>query len=188
MSSTANRTICVSCNKEKITYPCQGCSQKFCLDDLTKHRMNLNQELEQVHNDHDELRQNLYDLTSSPTKHSFIQQIDQWEKASIEKIQQTAQQCRDQWSNYSEKFLQEMEKKLNEFAQQIKEMQRENEFNEIDLNHLKERSDKLQKELHRPTNVSIEQESTSFINKISLRISLKRGKNEHMETNSIIIF
>ena len=158
MSSTLNRTLCVTCNKEKITYSCQGCSKRFCLDDLTKHRISLNQQLEQIQNDHDDLRQNLNNLKLNPLEYFLIEQIDQWEKESIDKIKQTAQQCKDQWIHYSDTFFKDIDKKLHNLAQRIKETQRENEFNEIDLNYLRQKFEKLQKQLDQPTTVSIEQQ------------------------------
>lgn len=66
-------------------------------------------------------------------------------------------------------------KKLNRLAEQIKEMRHENEFNEIDVNELKSRIRKLQEELVRPANVSIEQQSTSFINSISVLTTSQQG-------------
>ena len=64
MASVSDRTICVTCNKEKITYSCQGCLQRFCLDDLPKHRQILSQQL-----DRDQLRQNLNDQKFMSTEH-----------------------------------------------------------------------------------------------------------------------
>ena len=44
-------------------------------------------------------------------------------------------------------------------------------FNEIDLEKFKIKLEKLAKELNEPTNLSIRQDSESFINKISVNIS-----------------
>ena len=106
------------------------------------------------------------------TKHSMVKQIDQWEKDSIDKIKRQAQLCRTQWVNYSNAFLRQIENKLDHFAQQMREIHQDNEFNE-----LKQRLDKLEKQLNQPTNVSIEQQSTSFINNISLLLESKKGRN-----------
>ena len=111
------------------------------------------------------------------TKHSMVKQIDQWEKESIDKIKRQAQLCRTQWVNYSNAFLRQIENKLDHFAQQMREIHQENEFNELDLNELKQRLDELEKQLNQPTNVSIEQQSTSFINNISLLLESKKGRN-----------
>ena len=61
-----------------------------------------------MQNDHDELRANLNEQKEDPRKHSLIKQID-----SIKKIQQTAQSCREQLINYSNKYLLNIQKKLH---------------------------------------------------------------------------
>ena len=59
---------------------------------------------------------------------------------------------------------------MKNLAEQIKEIHRENTFNESDLNNFKQKLEKLEKELTRPTNVSIERQSTSFIDNLSVRL------------------
>lgn len=177
MAIASTKTICAACQKEKITYPCEGCSQRFCLDDLPQHRNNLSQQLDHIENDHDKLRQDLNEQKFNSTKGLFIKQIDQWEKDSICQIRQTADQCRDKFINYSDRFLFKTEKRLNDLAQQIKEMRHGNEFNEIDLNQLIERLQKIQEEFLQPLNLSIKEQPTSFINKMSVLIQLEKGMN-----------
>ena len=178
MSIASRKTNCIICNKCKITYICQGCSRDFCLDHLSEHRKNLGQQLEQIQTDHDQLRQNLNDYQIDPMKHLLIKTIDQWERDSINNIQQTAQRCRTEWIDYSNNFLLEMEKKLNQLAQQIQQIHQENEFSEIDLNLLKQKLQILQKELERPGNVVFKQCSTTSLNSISLLLPLGKGKTE----------
>jgi len=60
----------------------------------------------------------------------LIKQINQWEKDSIDKIKQTAEQCRQKLTN---KSLLKTEKKSNHLAQKIKEMLQENELDDVDL-------------------------------------------------------
>jgi hypothetical protein len=45
----------------------------------------------------------------------------------------------------------------------------------MDLNEFKEKLTKLEKELNKPTDILIKQESTSFINKIFVNILLSKG-------------
>ena len=74
--------------------------------------------------------------------------------------------------NYFNIFLLGEEKKLNDIANQMKEIRHENEFNEIDRDHLTQVLNKLQKELVQPPNVSIKQQSASLINNISVQIQI----------------
>ena len=182
MATTANRTLCATCNAEKLTYPCQGCRKEFCFDDLAQHRKDLVQQLNQLQNDHNKLRQNLNDHKTDSKAHTLIQQIDRWENHSIDKIKQIAQQCRERWMNYSHRFLRKLEKKVNDLAQQSGNMQKqENEFNEIDLNQLKEKLHKLQEELRQPPNVAIKEQPRSLVNNIYLRLPFGKGKKNEMK-------
>ena len=53
----------------------------------------------------------------------------------------------------------------------MRESRQENEFNEIDLDQFKTKLEQLAKELDQPPNISIRQDSTAFINKISVIVS-----------------
>ena len=170
MATATHKTICSLCKKTKVTSICPGCSNHFCSDHLSQHRTDIQRDFDLVQNNHDHLRQQINDLKSDPTKHPLIKKIDQWERESINKIKQQAQQCRTQLINDSNSCLQQIEKKLKNLAEQIKEIHRENTFNESDLNNFKQKLEKLEKELTRPTNVSIERQSTSFIDNLSVRL------------------
>ena len=176
--ATSTKNICSVCEKIKVTYICQGCSNQFCIDHLLKHRTDIQQQFDHLRNDHDQLRQQIDDFKDHPTKYPLIEQIDQWEKNSIDKIKQQAQLCRAQFTDHSNAFLRQMEKKLIDLAQRIKEIHQEDAFNEIDLNDLRQRLEKLEKELNQPTNVSIKQQSASFIDKISLLLPSEKGKKQ----------
>ena len=156
---------------------CSGCSKHFCFDHLLEHRRDIEQEFHQLENNHDQIREQINDLQINPTKHSIIKQIDQWEKDSIDKIKQQAQQCRTQFIHHSNSFLRQIEEELNHLAKQITGIHQKNKFNEADLNDLKKRLAKLEEELNQPTNLSIKQRPTSFINNISLLSPLGKGKN-----------
>ena len=180
MASASNRDICFVCNKQKHIFRCQGCSKDYCFEDLIKHQQNLIQQLQETENNHDELRQNLSELISDPVKHPLMKQIDQWEQSSIDTIKQIALQCRQKWRNYSNPFLVEMEKKLYDLAQQIQHINRENDIDETDLNGLKQKLEELREQINQPPTVSLQQQSTSFINKISLRLPFYKSKNRRL--------
>ena len=178
MATPISQTICFLCEKTKVTYVCQGCLNHFCIDDLLKHRTKIEQEIDQLQNDHDQIRQQINDFKIDPTKHSLIKQIDQWEIDSINKIKQHAQLYKTQFIRYSNSFLPKIEEKLIVLAQQMKNIHQEQAFNEVDLSHLKQKLQLLHEELNQPTNVSIKQQSTPFIDKISVRLPVGRGKNQ----------
>jgi chromosome segregation ATPase len=174
--ATANVTTqCISCKKVTRRFNCGGCSQKFCFDCLTKHLQELKKDLNVIENDHDQFRQIFNDHKKDTKERSLIQQVDQWEEDSINKIKQTAQQCRQTVINYKNIFIINIENKLNEITKQIKQFTQENQFNEIDLEELKEKLRILKEEIDKPPNISIQQQSSTFINRIFLILPFDKG-------------
>ncbi|CAF1307658.1 unnamed protein product [Adineta steineri] len=186
MAMANNKTLCFTCNKEKITYSCEGCSQRFCLVHLNEHKQILNDELNHIINDYDQFKQTINEQKQDPQNHSLIKQINQWEINSIGKIQQKAKECRETVIKSSQTFFNDMENKFNDLSEQIKQIHKENEFNEINLNYLTNQLRKIREELNNPSNISIEQNSQSFINEISI-ISLTKPKWDQWKQNAITV-
>lgn len=174
--ATSTKTICVVCNKEMRTYTCDGCLQRFCHKHLDEHRKNLEREFDQIETDHDELRQMINEHKQDRKEHPLIDEIDQWEISSIDKIKETANQCRKKLTDYVDSSLLDLEIELNDLARQIKERRRENEFNDLDLNNFKRKLNQLHEELLHPPNVVLNKQSTSFINFISIHTQYRKTK------------
>ncbi|CAF4362814.1 unnamed protein product, partial [Adineta steineri] len=118
--------------------------------------------------------------------HSLIEQINEWEVNSIEKIQQTAKDCREIVIKLSQTFIDDIEMKFNDLSEQIKQIRQDNEFNEVNLNYLKNQLIEITEILNNPSNISIQQNSQSFINEISIIIS-KKPKWDKWEQNAITV-
>ncbi|CAM4755271.1 unnamed protein product [Rotaria magnacalcarata] len=70
-------------------------------------------------------------------EHYQQHQINEWEEDSLQKIKQTAQECRQVLIEYENNQLIAVETQLAQLTEQLKAMRKENEFNEIDLDRLK---------------------------------------------------
>ncbi|CAF0863782.1 unnamed protein product [Adineta steineri] len=178
----SNKIQCFICSEEKIIYPCKECSKRFCLIHLTEHQQNLNDIL----NNYDQFKQTINEQKQNPQNHLLIEQINQWEINSIEKIRQKAQDCRKSLIESSQTFINEIEIKFNDLSKQIEQIHQENELNEINLNYLKNELRDITKELNNPTNISIKEDSQSFINEISI-ISSKKPKFNKWKQNAISV-
>ncbi|CAF1472396.1 unnamed protein product [Adineta steineri] len=178
-----NTTRCSTCNKDKITYPCEGCSQKFCLMDLTEHRQILNNELHHIANDYNQFKQT---INEQKQNHSLIDQINQWEIKSIENIQRKAQEYREILIISPQTCINSIKMKFNDLRKQIKKLQKENEFNEMTLNYLRNELIKITKELNNPSNMFIQQNSQPFISDISIILS-KKSKFSKWKQNVITV-
>ncbi|CAF1579667.1 unnamed protein product [Adineta steineri] len=154
--------------------------------DLTEHRQILNNELHQIINDYDEFKENIYEQKPNPHDLSLLDQIYQWEIDSIEKIQHKAQECREIVIKLSPKFINDIEKKFKDLNEQIKQIREENDFNEINLEYLRNELTKITVELNNSSKISIEHGAQSFINDISI-ITSKKSKWDKWEQNAITV-
>ncbi|CAF4164744.1 unnamed protein product [Rotaria sordida] len=145
MATIAGKARCIICDKEKRTVKCEGCSQMFCYIHLPVHHQELSQQLDEIEQNRDLFRQTLSQHADDTKQHSLIKQIDQWEEDSIKK------------SNKQQK-----RGNLAALTDQLKHIRQENDFNELDLSHLKEKLTQLAEELYQPPNVSIQQDSASL--------------------------
>ncbi|CAF1082105.1 unnamed protein product [Adineta steineri] len=162
------RAKCSICNKANTTYVCSGCSKGFCFQHLTEHRQILGNKLEEIVSDHDQFQQTIIQKKQNPLNSSFIEQINQWETDSIDQIQQTAKECREILMTLTQKSINDIENKLIELSQKLKETREENEFNDFDLNNFQLQLTQITEELNVPSNISIRKDSQEFIKKISV--------------------
>ena len=170
-TAVSSKAKCVTCGKEKSTYYCRGCSKDFCFNHLTEHRQIVGKQLDDIQNIYNEFRQTLIEQQEDPNRHILLQQISKWEEDSIVKIQQTANACKQILTKHINHNIIEIENKLIKLSDLLKQTQQEDEFNEVDLNQLESMLTKLRIQFLEPPNVSIHQDSTSFIEKISVIVS-----------------
>ncbi|CAF1496412.1 unnamed protein product [Adineta steineri] len=183
MTMANNKTQCFICNKKKPTYTCEGCSQRFCLMDLTKHRQILNNELDQITNEYNQFKQEINEQQLNTHDLSLLDEINQWEIDSIEKIKQKAEDCREIVVKSSRTYI---GKKFNNLREQIEQIHEGNEFNETNLEYLRNQLMKVTQDFYNSSNVSIQQDSKPFINEISV-ISLTKPTFNKWKQNAITI-
>jgi hypothetical protein len=171
MATATGKTRCVICSKEKATIRCGGCFEEYCFNHMTDHRQQLNTQLDEVEINRDLFRQSLTQQIEQPNNQTLIQQINQWEIKSIAIIQQTAEEARKVILNNFNEYQHRLEIKLNELTNQIRDSRHENDFNEINLRQFQEELDLLTAELTKPMTISIQEDTTSLINKVSVHVS-----------------
>ena len=169
-ATETSRNYCFICEKEKSTYTCNGCSKQFCRQHLKDHENEL--ELDRIENERNIFRQTLSERIKQPNKHDLIQQINQWEQLSINKIQQTAEGNREVILKLMNKHFEKIEIDLNLLTNQIKEIRQESDFNELNFIDLRNKLGRLQKKLNNPENISLKEDNLplSFINNIYVDI------------------
>ncbi|CAF0934778.1 unnamed protein product [Adineta ricciae] len=172
----STKTRCVTCAKEKRAVRCEGCLQLFCYDHFLTHREDLNKRLDDIEISRDLFRQALNEQTNHPQIHLLIKQIDQWEKDSIKTIQQTASDCRQLLIQHTTKHVHQIESNLTKLTNQLRDLRQENDFNEYDLDQFQQKTKQLAEQLDQLSNITVREESTQLINKISVVMAFAGGQ------------
>ena len=171
MAAATGKARCVTCGKQKVAHPCAGCSQNFCFNHLADHRRTLEKQLDEVEDRRNLFRETLTQQKTNPQEHPLMQQIDIWERKSIKKIRQTAEESRQMLVQHTTGHINNIETKLVQLTEQLKQTRDENDVNEIVLNQFKQKLKQLEEELAKPPHILIREESTSFVSKISVIIA-----------------
>ncbi len=170
MATAIDKTRCIFCNKERATIKCGGCQEDFCYKHWEPHRQELNRQLKEIEVNRDLFRQSLTQQTEQPDNHILIQQIDQWKQKSIRIIEQIAEETRNTVLKIINGNIHQIEERLNRLPKQLRQSRKDDDVNEISLHQFQEELERLTKELTKPRNISIREDSTSFINKIHVDV------------------
>ena len=183
----AKRSLCKACNKAPSVFFCQGCQKDFCTGHAKEHRQELSKQLDTIILEHDQLKQNLADFRETSTQHPLMQEINQWEMQSIDKIRKAANEARKELTAAVDGCRTKITDELKHLTQELTIARSEDNFIEIDLQEWMERLQKWTKDFNTPSSVNIEQErnNTPFIRKMI--ISSRPNKYFERATEGIII-
>jgi chromosome segregation ATPase len=173
MATATGKNHCAICGKERRTVLCDGCSQTFCYNHLNDHRQELSKQLDEVEVTRDLFRQTLTEHTSHPHKHPLMKEIDTWEREAIKKIQETAEEARQQLFQHITGHISETELQLNKLTDQLRQSRQDNDFVETDLNQWKKELHRLKEELTRPSNITLRRDSIPLVTKINVDLLSK---------------
>ena len=165
---TTPKTRCTVCEKERSGVRCEGCLQIFCYVHLTDHRQDLDKQLNEIEMNRDEFREILTRQLADMDNHSLVGEIDRWKEESIKKIEQIAEECKQQVVLYTAEHMQQIELNLTKLTEELRYIRQENDFNELDLTQLTNKLKQLQRDLQQPATCSIKKDATSFIEGISI--------------------
>ena len=122
----------------KSTLRCGGCLEEYCFNHSLDHRQELNKQLDQIEIIPDLFQQTLNEQTTDPQKHRLLQQINEWEQDSLNKMRQTAEDAGKKLLEYTHQQIEEMENKVKELTKQFQQSREENDFYETDLRYWNE--------------------------------------------------
>ncbi|CAF2938481.1 unnamed protein product [Rotaria sp. Silwood2] len=153
---------------------CSGCSQDFCFDHIAEHRNELSEQLGQCEDQFNEVKIKIEEQKTEPQKNELMKKLDKWEIESIEKIRQMANEIRHELSSCIVEFITDLSLKFQQLTEQIIQCRKANDFSDVEIKFFNEELKRLKDILDNPSDFKIEQDSTTFINKIRLT---RKGKS-----------
>jgi Asp-tRNA(Asn)/Glu-tRNA(Gln) amidotransferase C subunit len=145
-SSLRKKILCSKCDKAGVL-SCHGCKKDFCYVHVTKHREELNKQMELIITKRDQLQEIIVEHKAKPDCHPLIEQIDQWEQQSIIKIRQTAHETRRKLFNLLEICRTEVTDTLSHFTQELNRARKDDDYVETDLKEWISKLKQLKKDL-----------------------------------------
>jgi hypothetical protein len=181
-SSSPKKTPCVadSCKSLGIL-KCEGCSQIFCRKHVNEHRDALSHQWDEIVLEHDTLKQTINKQNDEENNHqALLEQIDQWERVSIVKIQQTAEEARQQVKRSVNSET--TSKELQNLGEQLREAQIDDDYVETDLRRWTAVLENLKHDIHKPSPViTICEDSTeTLVARMSVSITEQQTKFDEL--------
>jgi hypothetical protein len=172
MASSIGKSICITCNKKEAFFTCRRCRHDFCEDHINTHHQTPIKQMDDLLNDHHQLQQMISDYIIKPCQHPLIQHIDKWERQSISKIQQVAQDGRTKIFNVISDHILKIKKSLENLTEKLDEVRNNEKLTESFLQQGRDILDQLKNDLITPDTIKLrkDDDDITFISKLVVNI------------------
>jgi hypothetical protein len=130
-SLNSEALLCAICGKTAGNFTCRGCGQGFCANHVIEHRQILNKKLDEIIQEHDQLKESLIQGAGKLQPDLLVAEIDEWEKESHEIIRRMASEYRIQLRATVNKITTE---RLGPTTEELKKARENDTFVETNLN------------------------------------------------------
>ncbi|CAF3720984.1 unnamed protein product [Rotaria socialis] len=150
--SAMSKKVCSKCDKTAGSFSCDGCQHSFCLKHVTEHRQELVSEIDIIEQNHDIFYQDLLNQAQKHDEHIIFNQIYQWEKESILRIEQTATDARAELQKILDSIIDHGTDSLNKISSELRRARELDDFFETDLARWNEKLKLLRTEIESMSN------------------------------------
>ncbi|CAF2687701.1 unnamed protein product [Rotaria sp. Silwood2] len=158
MATGRVRKSCIKCNKGAGITICGGCEEWFCTRCFTEHRQELDEKMDHVGQQHDFLHKQ---LTENNVTHPLHLRINEWENASIKKIQEVARKARTDLNRYLSETKTELRQPLDKVKNELALSRELNDYTELELREWTDELNKLRQLLEKPSTLNIVEDDQS---------------------------
>jgi hypothetical protein len=166
---------------QPATSSCEGCSQTFCSTHWTEHRRSLDEQIDVLIQD---LEVSLDKQALEVDLHPLKDEIDQWEKESIAKIDDKAKELRRELSALIDNRNHFLSTEFRELSKQLHENRESDNFIESDLRQWTYALAGLKVELQASLALSLDaRDDSSLVKQISIATAITNESFERVSDN-----
>ncbi len=151
---------------------CTGCDKYFCRKHFKIHSEEMFAEMDKIIEERNHLQNEInIEIQDNNQQNPLIEQIDQWQKRTIEKVKQVAAQARQQASELLNAKRVRLNTEFKSFSQELAHLKESENYVEHDLTRLNQMINKFKLDLKQstqPTTVVLHTEQSDNINWESL--------------------
>ena len=170
MATKPDSESCHVCGEHVETYKCTKCDNVFCFPHLQGHREETRQELQDVQNNLNIMRERVNHLKNNLADHPSMEAINQWEQDSIVKIQRAAEDARRTLEERLKKHLRSMEDELDNLVRDVRQPSEKDRFDETHVNRWNDQLNQLKESIDHSPELIIKQSSRPLINLIHVNL------------------
>ncbi|CAF4720693.1 unnamed protein product, partial [Rotaria sp. Silwood2] len=145
MATADELQLCSTCNKPSAKRFCIGCKKYFCSMDFKEHERQLSIKFDnEIVRSHDELLDQIQKLEKSNSfSLDLFDQIEQWKKTTINKVEKAAEKAHHELVELIGKQRTIITKQLKLITEEIRCCREEENFVENDIDRLKEKINEI---------------------------------------------
>ncbi|CAF3498289.1 unnamed protein product [Rotaria sp. Silwood1] len=149
MAAVAESNPCSTCTKPSAKFLCVGCDRYFCSKHFKEHEQKLSTKFDhEIVKSHDELLDQLQKLEKSNYLSSdLFAQIEEWRKATIDKVDKAAERARQELTELLDKQKITIAKQLEPITKEIHSRRDEDDFVESDIHRLRQQINEIQRSI-----------------------------------------
>ncbi|CAF1225244.1 unnamed protein product [Adineta steineri] len=164
---------CSTCQKPMGIMYCTGCNSYFCSKDFRGHREVLFTKMEELVEERNELQEKINKTTQGNSLcNPLTEEINAWEKITVEKVRQTAEHARQQANQLINSKSMKITNKFRGFSDELADLKETEDYVEHDLTRLKQKINQF--------NIELAQLSQGT------RLQLNRKESERINWNHIL--
>lgn len=166
---------CIKCKKLDPIFTCDGCQQTFCDQHVSKHREELNEQMNRIDRNYQQSEQ---ELNGDLFLQTYLTRISQWEHESIRTIQKTAEIARNDLGKVVDRMKKQFRNSLEKIREDIENNRETEDYTEINLKQWKEQLEQLRELYQNSFNEEIIDQDQSSIQLIKI---INRKQSFHID-------